>query len=53
MELKAKYSPLSLYEVSTKFKVIVLNRCYNASILSIPIKDVTILIDRVPEIPIL
>jgi hypothetical protein len=53
MELKAKYSPLSLYEVSTKFKILVINRCLIATVTPIPIKDVTFKVTKIPENPLL
>ena len=48
MEIRAKYSPLSLYEVKSSIKILVLERCRAAQVINSPIKDITIKVDRVP-----
>ncbi len=48
MEIRAKYSLHSPYEVKSSFQILILERCKAAQLISITIKNVTIKVDKVP-----
>lgn len=48
MEIRAKYSHHSPYEVKSSFQILILERCKAALLISRPIKNITIKVDKVP-----